>query len=146
MNPVLFSSEREDWETPNEFFRALNAEFGFTLDAAANHKNHKCPKYYTPEEDALTQDWGGEIVWCNPPYGRNIREWVKKAYEESQKPNTVVVLLIHSRTDTAWFHDWVYGKARLRFVRGRLKFGGSKNPAPFPSLIAIYGVASEGEV
>ncbi len=77
-------------------------------------------------------------MFCNPPYGKDIAKWCKKAYEESQKPDTVVVLLVHSRTDTRWFHDWVYGKAELRFVKGRLKFGGSKNSAPFPSMVAIF--------
>ena len=138
MNPVLFSSEREDWETPNDFFKALDAEFRFTLDAAASRENHKCPKYFTAEENALLQNWGGETVWLNPPYGRNSGVGVKKAYEESQKPGTTVVMLVPSRTDTAWFHDYSFGKAKIRFVRGRLKFGKSKNSAPFPSLVAIY--------
>lgn len=146
MNPVLFSSKREDWETPNDFFRALNAEFGFTLDAAASRENHKCVKYFTREDNALLQNWGGETVWCNPPYGRNIGLWVKKACEESQKPGTVVVLLVPSRTDTAWFHDYIFGKAQIRFIRGRLKFGNSKNSAPFPSLVAVYGKQAEDNV
>ena len=81
---------------------------------------------------------GGYRVFCNPPYGRNIGKWVEKAYTESQKPNTLVVMLIHARTDTRWFHNWVYGKAEIRFIKGRLKFGGQKNNAPFPSMVVVY--------
>ena len=77
-------------------------------------------------------------MFCNPPYGREIAKWTQKACEESQKPNTTVVMLIPARTDTQWFHNWVYGKAGIRFVKGRLKFGEAQNSAPFPSMIAIY--------
>ena len=81
---------------------------------------------------------GGWRVFCNPPYGRVIGEWVKKAYQESKQPNTLVVMLLPARTDTRWFHDYIYGKAEIRFVKGRLKFGGCDNPAPFPSMIVIF--------
>jgi site-specific DNA-methyltransferase (adenine-specific) len=126
------------WATPQDFFDRLNEEFHFTLDPCATERTAKCKRYYTPEVDGLKQDWGGETVFCNPPYGREIGLWVKKCYDESRKPGTVVVMLIPARTDTAWFHDWVYHKAEVRFVRGRLKFGGSTNSAPFPSMVVVF--------
>ena len=138
INEALYSSKNEVWETPQYFYDELNKEFDFNLDPCALPENAKCAKYFTPEDDGLKQDWGGYNVFCNPPYGRNIIQWCKKCYEESKKPNTVVVMLVHARTDTKWFHEWVYGKAELRFVRGRLKFGGSKNSAPFPSMVVVY--------
>ena len=134
INPTLYSSRSEEWATPQDFFDKLNDEFHFTIDVCATPNNAKCKRYYTEKEDGLLQDWSGETVWMNPPYGRKVGAWVKKAYES----NTTVVVLIHSRTDTRWFQDWVYHKAELRFVRGRLKFGDSKQSAPFPSLVAIY--------
>lgn len=136
---IMFSSKSNDWSTPQDFFDELNAEFGFTLDPCADEFNHKCNKYFTEGDDGLLQDWGGEIVFCNPPYGKAIRDWVRKAYIEGCKPNTTVVLLIPARTDTAYFHDYIYHEAKeIRFIRGRLKFGNSKNAAPFPSMIVIY--------
>ena len=135
---ALYSSRTEEWGTPQDFFDKLNEEFHFTLDPCASEENSKCDRWYSKEQDGLLQDWGGETVFCNPPYGRNVKHWVQKCYEESMKPNTVVVCLIHSRTDTRWFHDWVYHKAELRFVKGRLRFGGAVHSAPFPSLLAIY--------
>ena len=139
MNKVLFSSKSNEWETPKELFDELNKEFNFTLDPCANEKNHKCNKYFTKEQNGLIQDWSNEIVFCNPPYGREIYDWVKKCSEE-QKHSTIV-LLIPSRTDTKYFHEFLYKKenVELRFLKGRLKFGNSKNPAPFPSLIAVMG-------
>lgn len=138
MHDVLFSSEKTEWETPQDFFDELDSEFHFTLDPCASEKNHKCDKYYTKQENGLLQDWGGETVFCNPPYGRDIKQWVEKCCFESVKNKITVVMLIHARTDTRWFHDFVYQKAELRFVKGRLKFGGAKNSAPFPSMIVIY--------
>ena len=136
---VMFSSKSNDWSTPQDFFDELNAEFGFTLDPCADEFNHKCNKYFTEGEDGLLQDWGGEIVFCNPPYGKAIKDWVRKAYIEGCKPNTTVVLLIPARTDTAYFHDYIYHEAKeIRFIRGRLKFGNSKNAAPFPSMVVVY--------
>lgn len=135
---LLFSSKDEEWATPQKFFDQLDSEFHFTLDPCALPSNAKCTHYFTPEDDGLTQDWGGNVVFCNPPYGRKVGAWMKKCYEESLKPNTTVVVLVFARTDTAWFHDYVYGKAEIRFVRGRLKFGNQKNAAPAPSMVAIY--------
>lgn len=139
MNKILFSSQSNEWATPPELFSKLDAEFGFTLDPCATDDNHKCPKYYTQEDDGLRQNWGGERVFCNPPYGRAIGEWVRKCSDEAKKPGTLVVLLIPARTDTAYFHDYIYHKTRdIRFLRGRLRFGGATNSAPFPSMIVIF--------
>lgn len=135
---LMFSSETDVWSTPIEFFNELDNEFNFTLDPCANHENAKCPVYFTKEQDGLKQNWGGFTVFCNPPYGRVIGDWVKKAYEESKKPNTTIVMLIPARTDTKYFHDFIYHKAEIRFIRGRLKFGDAKNSAPFPSMVVIF--------
>ena len=135
---LMFSSEKMDWTTPIELFKELDKEFHFTLDPASTHKNALCEKHYTLEEDGLRQDRGGETVYCNPPYGREVKHWGKKCYEESLKPNTTVILLIFSRTDTKYFHDYIYGKAELRFIKGRLKFGNCKNSVPFPSMVVIF--------
>ena len=133
----MMSSNTPEWATPQSFFDALNREFSFTLDPCSTHENAKCEKHYTKEQDGLAQDWTGETVFCNPPYGRGICEWCKKCYEHSQNGGTAV-LLVPSRTDTKWFHEWVYGKAELRFIKGRLHFNENKEGAPFPSLIAVY--------
>lgn len=115
----------------------MNAEFDFNLDAAASDQNHKCKRYFTKSENGLAQPWVG-TVWCNPPYGRDVGKWVAKAESEHTKHGNTIVMLLPARTDTKWFHDYIYGKAEIRFVRGRLKFGGSKNSAPFPSMIVIW--------
>ena len=140
MNKILFSSKKEDWETPQDFYDILNDEFHFNLDPCSNQFNHKCDNYFTIEDDGLKQSWGGQRVFCNPPYGKKIYEWVKKASKESKKEKTLIVMLLPSRTDTKYFHEFLYNKpnVELRFIKGRLKFGGSKNSAPFPSLIAIF--------
>lgn len=138
---TMLSSVDMDWGTPQDFFEELNQEFNFDLDPCATDATAKCATYYTPETDGLLQDWGGHTVFCNPPYGQAIKQWVKKCYEESLKPNTLVVMLIPARTDTVYFHDYIYGKAELRFIKGRLKFEGKQKgsgSAPFPSMLAIY--------
>lgn len=134
---VIFSSKSDEWETPQEFFDELNNEFRFTLDVAASDNNRKCFHYYTKQEDALKQSWIG-TVWCNPPYGREVGKWVCHAYWQSVIAKSTVVMLLPARTDTKWFHDYILGKAEIRFIRGRLKFGGSKNSAPFPSMVVIF--------
>ncbi len=143
MNSVHFSSKSMCWCTPQVFFDKLNKEFNFVLDAAATSLNAKCPKYFSPETDGLAQSWDcGGAVFCNPPYGRGISKWVKKAYEEAGKCKFPIVLLLPARTDTTYFHDYIYGKAEIRFIRGRLKFsdenGTPSNSAPFPSMVVIY--------
>jgi phage N-6-adenine-methyltransferase len=134
---ALYTSRTDEWPTPQQFFSALDKEFRFTLDPCATRRNAKCPRYFTRAEDGLTQDWGTHRVFCNPPYGRAMRDWARKCYESARR-GALVVLLAHARTDTRWFHDWVYGKAELRFVRGRLKFGDGTQSAPFPSLVAVF--------
>lgn len=136
---VLFSSRDDRWDTPQEFYDALDKEFGFTLDPCADEFNHKCEKYFTKEDDGLSQDWGGEVVFCNPPYGRSVSLWVEKAFNEVYVGDCLCcVMLIPARTDTQYFHRFIYHKAEVRFVKGRIKFGASTNNAPFPSMIVIY--------
>ena len=137
-NELMFSSKTDLWSTPNDFFDKLNDEFHFTLDPCSTHENAKCYKHFTKEGNGLLQDWSNEVVFCNPPYGRQIKDWVKKSYEESQKDNTTVVMLIPARTDTIYFHEYIYHKAEIRFIKGRLKFGNAKNSAPFPSMVVIF--------
>lgn len=139
MDKVLFSSKTDLWSTPQDFFDKLNEEFNFTLDPCATDSNHKCGKYFTIDDDGLKQNWEGNIVFCNPPYGRKIYKWVEKCYNESKKQRTTVVMLIPARTDTKYFHEFIYHKAKdIRFIKGRLKFGSSKNSAPFPSMIVVF--------
>lgn len=136
---LMFSSKTDLWSTPQDFFDKLNEEFNFDLDPCSTHENTKCKKHYTKEENGLIQDWGGHKVFCNPPYGRELKDWVKKCSDESKKDNTTVVMLIPARTDTSYFHDYIYKKVKeIRFIRGRLKFGDSKNAAPFPSMVVIF--------
>lgn len=140
MNQALLSSKKMDWCTPQALFDELDREFNFTLDVAASDVNAKCGQYYTEEQDALAQPWQG-TVFCNPPYGRKIGKWVYKAYTSS-KDGATVVLLIPSRTDTSYWHEYIFPNAEIRFLRGRIKFehedGTVLNPAPFPSAVVIF--------
>lgn len=133
---VHFSSKTDNWSTPQYLFDKLNKRFKFTLDPCASVDNYKCNKYYTENQDGLSQDWSNEIVFMNPPYGKEIGKWVQKAYEESLNGATVVCLL-PARTDTKWFHNYCL-LGSVSFLKGRLKFGDSKNSAPFPSMIVIF--------
>ena len=143
MNKVLFSSKNMCWCTPRDLFEALDSEFHFVLDAAATDKSAKCDKHYTPSDDGLARSWDcGGAVFCNPPYGAEIKKWIKKAFNEA-RGGFPVVLLIPARTDTVYFHDYIYGKAEIRFIRGRLRFTDEEGvpaayAAPFPSMIVIY--------
>lgn len=132
---TLFSSKSDDWETPQELFDSLNARYNFDLDVCATADNAKCARYFTKEQDGLAQEWSG-VCWMNPPYGRGIGQWMAKALEASQTGATVVCL-VPSRTCTAWWHDYAE-KGEYYFIRGRLKFGGSPNSAPFPSAIVVF--------
>jgi len=136
--PVHFSSASIEWETPTELYRRLHHRWWFTLDVCATADNAKCPAWYDKEQDGLLQSWRGQTCWMNPPYGREIARWVQKAALESRGPGTVVVALLPARTDTRWWGDWVAPFARVTFIRGRLKFGGAKSGAPFPSALAVY--------
>lgn len=138
INKSLFTSNSEDWETPQDLFDELKKEFDFQFDVCATKQNAKCEFYYSKEDDSLGLDWHRSYKgwsWMNPPYGRGIGEWIKKASKEK-----MVVALLPSRTDTKWFHDYIYKKknVEIRFIKGRLKFSGSKNSAPFPSMIVIF--------
>ncbi len=151
---VHFSSATDDWATPQAFFDEMYLKYGpFDLDVCASHENAKTELYCTPEGlfkktpsgpfqkygvDGLAANWVGRC-WMNPPYGREIKHWVKKAYEESNKGNLVCCLL-PARTDTRWFHDFIYtcDRVTIEFIRGRLKFGNATNSAPFPSMIVVF--------
>ena len=157
---VHFSSATDLHETPQDFFNRLNDEFNFTVDVCATAENAKCKRYYTKQDDGLSQDWVGN-VWMNPPYGDpeyackanckkkkcvtrghhnktyipGIKDWMKRANDAS-KVGATVVCLVPARTDTAWWHEHVI-KHEVRFIRGRLKFGNAKNSAPFPSAVVV---------
>jgi phage N-6-adenine-methyltransferase len=137
MNSVLFSSATDEWSTPQVFFNRLNRRYNFTLDSCATPENAKCPIFFTREQDGLKQDWGTHRVFCNPPYGRTMGAWARKCFEASQG-GALVVLLVPSRTDTRWYHDWIEDKAEVTFLRGRLRFGGATTSAPFPSMLCVY--------
>lgn len=136
LNVGMMSSNSAEWATPLAFYEELNKEFGFTLDPCSTTENHKCDKYFTKEDDGLSKDWSGETVFCNPPYGRELPKWVEKCHTESQKGATCV-MLIPARTDTSYFHNYIYGKHEIRFIKGRLHFNESKQGAPFPSMVVV---------
>jgi len=135
MKSIHFSSKTPEWETPQDLFDRLNANHHFTLDVCATKANAKCKKFYTKKQNGLAQEWKG-TCFMNPPFGKEIRYWVQKAYESKCK----VVALLPARTDTRWFHWHIYDKpgVRIKFLKGRLKFSGHKNSAPFPSMIVIF--------
>lgn len=119
---AAMTSNKDDWETPQYLFDYLDRKYHFTLDPCSTHENAKCAKHYTVAEDGLSQSWEGETVFCNPPYGRDMYAWVRKCAIEAC--HAKVVMLIPSRTDTRYFHDFIYMKPNVRyeFIRGRLKF------------------------
>ena len=135
LNKSLFSSNKDDWETPDDLFAELHKEFCFDLDIASNVINHKCQVYFTKENSAFDNKWFG-TVWCNPPYGREIGKWVKACHDYTG----ISVMLLPARTDTKWFHNYIYKNpnAEIRFIKGRLKFVGASSSAPFPSMIVIF--------
>jgi site-specific DNA-methyltransferase (adenine-specific) len=133
---ALFSSARTNWETPPALFAFLDREFRFTLDVCATRATRKCRGFFTPIDDGLRQRWTGSC-WMNPPYGRAIARWVRKAYAESRRGARVVCLL-PVRTDTAWWQDIVMRAASIRLLRGRITFVGAASPAPFPSAVVIF--------
>lgn len=137
MNKVMFSSNTDQWSTPQDLFDRLDRIYRFETDVCALPENAKCERYFTPQMDGLRQEWTG-VCWMNPPYGRKISLWVRKAYESARDNMATVVCLLPARTDTAWFHDYVQPHAYIEFIRGRLKFGGADNNAPFPSMIAVF--------
>ena len=132
---VHFSSATDLWATPQDFFDKQNVIYNFTLDVCATADNTKCARFFTETDDGLAQDWTG-VCWMNPPYGRTIGHWMRKAYE-SYLAGATVVCLVPARTDTRWWHDYAM-KGRIEFIRGRLKFGNATNSAPFPSALVIF--------
>ena len=138
----LFSSKTDQWATPPELFDRIARRYGpFELDVCALPGNAKCSQYFSPEQDGLKQTWSGRC-WCNPPYGRKIGRWVKRAWESSTNGATVVCLL-PARTDTKWWHEYVIPYARIEYLRGRVHFGDSANGAPFPSAVAVFESARQ---
>ena len=137
INAGMMSSNTDLWETPQDFFDELNMEFEFDLDVCALPETAKCERYYTPKDDGLLMRWEG-VCWMNPPYGRQIGRWVEKAYDAGRAGRATVVCLLPSRTDTKWFQDYCLKSTDIRFVRGRLKFRGAKNSAPFPSVVVVF--------
>lgn len=136
INFGLMSSITDDWATPQDLFDRLNAIHKFELDVCASDLNAKCPQYFTIEDNGLESDWRGLKCWMNPPYGKTIGLWMRKAVMEWEK-GAKVVCLVPARTDTAWWHDYAM-KGEIEFLRGRLKFGNSKNSAPFPSALVVF--------
>lgn len=146
-NEVMFSKNSDEWTTPQNLFDTYNLEFNFGLDISATKDNTKCNLYFTKEDSALNKNWSEFMrdsgisdyyCWMNPPYSQ-CKDFIKKAYEENLK-GIGIVALVPSRTDTRWFHDYIYKKdnIEIRFLKGRLKFSDSKNAAPFPSMIVIF--------
>ena len=172
-NDLMFSSKKNDWDTPQWLFDHLNEEYKFALDCCAESESTKCEEYISKEENALTIDWSkkvskGKSVWMNSPYGRTIHLWMKMAVEKSLK-NYRIVCLLPSRTDTKYWHNYVTKACKIKFIKGRLIFGsdkywewvweqkcidgkknklykkyGKKNAAPFPSAIAIFDQKEKG--
>ena len=134
----LRTKDYKDWGTPSQLFRELDFEFHFDLDACASDDNHKCDRFFTLKDDSLAQDWTQfRSVFMNPPYGKGIDNWLKKAYETARSGETTVVCLVPANTDTSWWHD-ICMLGEIRFLRGRLKFQGADGPAPFASAIVIF--------
>jgi len=137
VNRVVLSSDRHDWATPRRFFAALHREFHFTLDVCATAENACLPRYFTPDDDALTKSWQGERCWMNPPFGSRIGRWVRKAYTEAMN-GAQVVCLLPARTDTSWWHECVVNAKEVRFIRGRMRFSGHAVNAPFPCAVVVF--------
>lgn len=135
MRAATLSRKSDEWSTPQWLFDALDAEFNFTLDPCSTDGNNKVPRHFTRMEDGLLQDWSRDTVFVNPPYSK-VADWIRKSYGASLDGATVVCL-VASRTDTRWWHEFVM-KAEVRFIRGRLRFGGAKHSAPFPSAVVVF--------
>jgi site-specific DNA-methyltransferase (adenine-specific) len=151
MNKVHFKSSDREWETPDAVFQPLKKEFNILIDVCANAENTKCKTYFDRKLNGLTANWAEKLkfvsmtivgnreaaCWMNPPYGRGIDKWIKKAYDESLRGVTTVAL-IPARTDTSWFHNYIHDKQEVRFIKGRIKFVDAESSAPFPSMIVIF--------
>jgi site-specific DNA-methyltransferase (adenine-specific) len=135
---TMFSSKSPEWETPRDFFEKLDERWNFTLDPCATKDTAKCATFFTEKDNGLEMDWKGHRVFMNPPYGREIRFWIEKAYKEGLKHDTIVVCLLPARTDTKWFHNYCMKAQSIKFIKGRLKFGNATAGAPFPSMLVIF--------
>lgn len=145
MNAVMYSSQRDDWETPKWLFDQLDAQYHFELDVCAQSHDTKCKRFFSPEQDGLSHPWYG-ACWMNPPYGREIVKWVQKAYYAATYGGATVVCLLPARTDTNWWHEYVLGGAsQITYLRGRLRFVGAKNSAPFPSAVVVFAPPGKAE-
>ncbi len=142
LNESLYKSDKMDWGTPQYIFDYLNKEFNFTLDVCADSNNTKCKNFFSIENNGLSQNWDDNICWMNPPYGRDIKNWVEKAYRESRK-NCTCVCLVPVRSDTKWWHDYVMKSFEIRLFNKRLSFAGANNKAPFPAAIIVFNKLSE---
>ena len=138
MVSVHFMTTRTEIGTPQSLYKMLDSEFHFSLDVCASHENAKCQRYFTKEQDCLILKWSHETCFMNPPYGRQIARFIKKAYTESLTDNTTVVCLLPSRTDTVWWHEYVMRADEVRFIKGRLTFENEIDCAPFPSAIVVF--------
>lgn len=145
INSGLFTSETDMWATPQAFFNELDNEFQFETDVCAVAENAKCKNFYSPADDSLTKNWEG-MCYMNPPYGREIGDWVAKAHETAKSGAGSVVCLVPARTDTAWWHDHVMEATEIRLVRGRLKFNDKAGSAPFPSAVVVFRSGEVGGV
>lgn len=138
LNSSLFSSKDQTWETPKELFDKLNEVFKFDLDVCAEAETTKCEKFFTPEIDGLSQEWDG-TCWMNPPYGREQIKWIKKAYKEFASNSVTTVCLVPARPDTKVWQEVIFPNAKaICFMKGRIKFSGSKDSAPFPSALIVF--------
>lgn len=137
ISEALYSSKKVEWETPQPIFDFINKEWHFDVDVCALPENAKCDTYYTPDQDGLKQIWLG-ACWMNPPYGRDIAKWMRKAYNTAKSNHGSVVALVHARTDTKWWHDYAMKATYIIFIKGRLKFGNAEASCPFPSCFVIF--------
>lgn len=133
---LMFSSKTDLWATPQDFFDRLDAVFRFETDVCALPENAKCARFFAPESDGLAQAWAG-VCWMNPPYGREIGRWIEKAYRSAKENGATVVCLLPARVDTRWWHDYC-ARGEIHFVRGRLRFGGATENAPFPCAVVVF--------
>lgn len=139
VSDALFKSDKMDWETPDDLFSFLDQEFHFELDACATKENTKCKIFFDEEQDGLKKNWGAfETVWVNPPYGTALKKWIRKGYQQARWEDITVVMLIPSRTDTKYWHDFVMKADEIRFIKGRVRFKGATNSAPFPSAVVVF--------
>ena len=136
LTEARFAAKSVEYETPQDLFDGLDAEFGFTCDVASTDANAKCAKHFTLADDGLAQPWEG-VCWCNPPYGREMPRWIRKARSEAETGNATTVLLIPARTNTGWWHDECMN-GEVRFIRGRPRFNGGKHGLPFPLAFVIF--------